>query len=131
MAEIIARFADGRLLVQEERAIETRYISGGIPFRIGLVKTVEKVLSIDAHISGYEIRFAAPLKEVMVSGDTIIPILRRADLVGLASGLTATSGYATEGVLSGVVASGTRYMQQITSGLTSGKINIIANVIGY
>ena len=132
MAEIIARFADGRLLVQEEKAIETRYASGGIPFRIGLVKTVEKVLSIDAHLSGYpEIRFAAPLKEVLVSGDTIIPILRRADLHGLASGLTATSGYATAGVLSGVVASGTRYMGQLTSGLTSGVINIIANVIGY
>lgn len=132
MAEIIARFADGRLLVQEEKAIETDYASGGIPFRIGLLKTVEKVLSIDAHLSGYpEIRFAAPLKEVLVSGDTIIPILRRADLVGLASGLTATSGYASEGVLSGVVISGTRYMEQLASSLSSGIINIKANVIGF
>ena len=132
MAEIIARFADGRLLVQEEKAIETDYASGGIPFRIGLLKTVEKVLSIDAHLSGYpEIRFAAPLKEVLVSGDTIIPILRRADLHGLTSGLTATSGYETAGVLSGVFKSGTRYMQQLGSGLSSGIINIKANVIGY
>ena len=132
MAEIIARFADGRLLVQEEKAIETDYASGGIPFRIPLLKTVEKVLSIDAHLSGYpEIRFAAPLKEVLVSGDTIIPILRRADLQGLASGLTATSGYATAGVLSGVIVSGTRYMEQLASSLSSGIINIKANVIGF
>ena len=133
MAEIIARFADGRLLVQEEKAIESHYVSGGIAFRIPFLRTVEKVISIDAHLSGYpEYRFAAPLKDVMVSGDTIVPILRRADLYGFAaSGTVPISGYASEGVLSGVVASGTRYMQQITSGLSSGKINIIANVIGF
>ena len=132
MAEIIARFADGRLLVQEEKAIETDYASGGIPFRIPLVKTVEKVLSIDAHLSGYpNLKFAAPLKEVLVSGDTIIPILRRADLYGLQSGVIATSGYASEGVLSGVVISGTPYMEQLASSLSSGIINIKANVIGY
>ncbi|GAI78123.1 unnamed protein product, partial [marine sediment metagenome] len=94
MAEIIARFADGCLLVQEEKAIESHYASGGIPFRIGLVKTVVKVLSIDAHLSGYpEFRFAAPLKEVLVSGDTIIPILRRADFLGFVSGEIPASGY--------------------------------------
>ena len=130
MAEIIARFSDGRLLVQEERAIETRYVSGGIPFRIGLFKTVEKVLSIDAHLSGYpELRFAAPLKEVLVSGDTIIPILRRADFYGFLSGSPA-SGYAGVGGLSGI--SGRAYMEQLRSGgPTSGIINIKANVIGY
>ena len=132
MAEIIARFADGRLLVQEEKAIESHYASGGIPFRIGLVKTVVKVLSIDAHLSGYpEFRFAAPLKEVLVSGDTIIPILRRADFLGFVSGEIPASGYLSVGVLSGVVGSGIAYMGHLTSGFSSGKINIVANVIGY
>lgn len=132
MAVIIARFADGRLLVQEEKAIETDYASGGIPFRIPFLRTVETVLSIDAHLSGYpNLRFATPLKEVLVSGDTIIPILRRADLYGLQSGVIAASGYASEGVLSGVVVSGTPYMGQLVSSLSSGIINIKANVIGF
>ena len=122
MVEIIARFADGRLLVREEKAIESHYVSGSIAFRIGLVHTVEKVLSVDANPSGYpQYKFAVPLKEVLVSGDTTILILRRIDLAGLISGEIPASGYATEGV-SGVVASGTGYM---------GKINIVANVIGY
>ena len=132
MAEIIARFADGRLLVQEEKAIESHYVSGGIPFRIPLLKTVEKVLSIDANLSGYpELTFAAPLKEVLVSGDTIIPILHRADLYGFVSGTYPMSGYKSEGVLSAVVASGTAYMGWLTSGPSSGIINIKANVIGF
>ena len=132
MAEIIATFADGRLLVREEKAIESHYVSGGIPFRVGLLRTVEKVLSIDAHLSGYpELRFAAPLKEVLASGDTIIPILRRADFYGWLGSGEIASGYASEGVLSAVVASGTAYMGLLTSGFSSGKINILANVIGF
>jgi hypothetical protein len=132
MAEIIAQFADGRLLVQENRAIETHYVSGGVAVRIGHVKTVEKVVSLQAYLSGYpQFQFAAPLNEVLVSGDTIIPILRRADLYGLTSGIDAMSGYATVGVLSGVIASGTAYMGLIASGFSSGKIKILANVIGF
>jgi len=131
MAEIVARFADGRLLVQEDKAIETDYASGGIPFRIGLVRTVEKVLSIDAQLSGYpEFKFAAPLKEILISGDTIIPRLRRADYYGQGSG-EMLSGYLSMGVLSGIVGSGLAYGGELTSSLSSGRINIVANVIGY
>jgi len=132
MAEIIARFADGRLLVQEDKAIESHYVSGGIAFRIPFLKTVEKVLSIDAQLSGYpEFSFASPLKEVLVSGDTIIPRLFRHDLYGWVSGTNPYSGYMSEGVLSAVVASGLRYMGPLSSGFSSGKINIVANVIGF
>jgi len=135
MAEIIARFSDGRLLVQEDKAIETDYASGGIPFRIPLVRTVEKVLSIDAQLSGYpQFKFAVPLKEVLVSGDTIIPILRRADFLGETSLsgnlLDSGKGYSV-GVLSGIVISGTKWGEELTSSLSSGQINIVANVIGY
>ena len=134
MAEIIARFSDGRLLVQEDKLIESNYISGGVPFRIGLVRTVEKVLSIDAELSGYSIfKFATPLKEVLISGDTIIPILRRADFLGhdSLSGQQIHSGYASVGVLSAVIQSGTPHMGEIVSSKSSGIINIVANVIGY
>jgi len=134
MAEIVARFADGRLLVQEDKAIETDYASGGIPFRIGLVRTIEKVLSIDAELSGYPIfKFAVPLKEVLISGDTIVPIVRRADFLGhdSLSGQQIHSGYASVGVLSGVVLSGLPYGGELASSLSSGQINIVANVIGY
>ena len=134
MAEIVARFADGRLLVQEDKAIETDYASGGIPFRIGLVRTIEKVLSVDAQLSGYpEFKFAVPLKEVLISGDTIVPIVRRADFLGhdSLSGQQIHSGYASVGVLSGVVLSGLPYGGELASSLSSGQINIVANVIGY
>jgi hypothetical protein len=171
MAEIIARFADGRLLVQEDKAVEQGYkMSGystyGVPVRIGYLKTVEKLLSLDAHMSGYpgiDGRVEAPLREVKMSGDTILVVLRRGDvgspvMTGLLSGLTAsgwltsgnwtasglclsgvitltgpiTSGNAALGALSGIT-SGLGYWEELTSGLTaiSGKLKIVANVIGF
>jgi len=167
MAEIVARFADGRLLIQEDKLVETGvYSSGkGIAVRIAQVRTVEKILSLEAFVSGYgELgRVLAPLKEATVSGDTINVILRRTDIgtpvmTGLLSGLIATgaisglisgdnrawvlsgmmildgpigSGNAALGMLSGIT-SGLPYYGQIVSGtLISGKLNVIANVIGY
>lgn len=153
MAEIIARFADGRLLVQEDKAVEQGYkMSGystyGVPIRIGHVNSVEKVLSIDAYMSGYpgmagEIH--APLREILTSGDTILVVLRRMDigqltLTGIISGIVASgiwlsgvansisggitvtgttiSGAASYGVLSGVT-SGLGYLGELTSGLVA------------
>ena len=133
MADIIARFADGRLLVQEDKVMENQYTSGGVAIRIGLLKTVEKVLSIDTKISGYPGQnVAAPLNEVTVSKDTIIPILRRHDVYGLTSGAHLLSGYGVITGLSGIIVSGTAFGAYLTSGAgTSGKLGIIANVIGF
>lgn len=137
MGEIVAKFADGRYLVQEDKALDTDYVSGGVAFRIGLVHTVEKVLSIDAHMSGYPSeKVAVPLREVKVSGDTILPILRRADIgspvmTGLFSGLATSglqasgvwgfSGFAYSGIitLTGPIGSGTAALS-VLSGVTSG-----------
>jgi hypothetical protein len=47
MAEIIARFADGRLLIRENRLLEERYMGSGIPLRIGGLRKIEALLSID------------------------------------------------------------------------------------
>ena len=108
MADIVARFADGRLLVQEEKLLEDGvYTSGkGIAVRIAHVRAVEKILSLEAFVSGYGDtgRVLAPLKEATVSGDTIMLILRRTDIgspimTGIASGIIAAG--AISGLISG------------------------------
>lgn len=132
MAEIIARFVDGRLLVREERCIESYYHSGGIPFRIGYLRQVESVVSLEAQISGYpDYKLGTSLKECLISGNTIRPILRRIDFIGgITSGFIASS-IPSIGGASGIIQSGIGYMGQLTSGVTSGKINIVATVVGY
>jgi len=127
MAEIIARFADGRLLVQEEKTLASHYTSGGMAIRIGHLKTVEKVLSIEAYMSGQpQYSVAAPLKEAKTSGDTVVFTLRRSDMVsGMGSGALMASF-----LLSGVT-SGIDWNREIASGLVSGRLNILTNVIGF
>ena len=171
MAEIVARFADGRLLVQEDRAVAQNYLSGGVRVRIGHVKTIEKVLSIDNWISGYYgDKVITDLRDVKISGDTLLVLMRRADfgVVGMAatgvgyisgvlisgsplypmisgarlilSGTVTTtvtltgpigSGAAALSVLSGITSGLYRY-QELTSGRpVSGKLQILANIIGF
>ena len=152
MSEIIARFADGRLLVQEDKDAENYVRSGGyLPFRIGGVRQVGKVVSVDAHISGYPgSKVAVPLKDVLISGDTLLLQLRRSDLgsptlTGLFSGLQGASGILSGIVTVGPVGSGTAalsvlsgitsgrgFYESLTSGRpVSGQLNIVANVIGF
>ena len=141
MGEIIARFADGRLLVQEDKALEEGTIntSGQARFRIGSLKTVEKVLSINASFSGYpNLKVATELRDVLVSGDTLLIQLRRADLgepvflaSSLLSGFTLASGPLALDLLSGIT-SGIRMGEPIVStALVSGILKVLANVIGY
>lgn len=140
MAEIVARFADGKLLVHEERVMAGQIGSGGFTSgypgtRIGLINVVEKVLSVDTKLSGYpDLHVAAPLNEVTIGSgdlDCIKVVLRRADFGGIISGEPVASGYASEGALSGLVASGLAFGGRLLSGATSGKLTIIANIIGY
>ena len=154
MAEIIARFADGRLLVQEEKLVETgAYASGkGVAVRIGNVRVVERILSLEAFMSGYGEagRLLAPLKEATVSGDTIMVVLRRTDIgdplmTGTCYGTIQASGYTSGTItLTGPIGSGTAALGavsnvtsglgqygEILSGAISGRLSIIANVIGF
>ncbi len=138
MAEIVARFADGRLLVQEDRAVQTDTISGGYAnLRVGHVRTIERVLSIDASISGYPDRkLGVELRDVLISGDILKPQLRRVDLgspvltgsLTIASGLLSGIASGIQGPLSGLpatvsmvgpIGSGTASLNQL-SGITSG-----------
>lgn len=139
MAEIVARFADGRLLVQEDRAVQTDTTSGGYAtLRIGHVKTVERVLSIDAQVSGYrDQKVATEIRDVLISGDTLIVQLRRCDLglpvlTGtvsgkLVSGLVLSGDWGLSGLIlsgsitvAGPIGSGTAALNQL-SGITSGR----------
>ena len=140
MAEIIARYADGRLLVHEERVMAGQIGSGGFSSgypgtRIGLLRVVEQVISVDTKLSGYpDAHIAAPLSDVTIGSgnlDTIKVVLRRADIRGPLSGLYLESGFASIGALSGLVCSGLPLGGRLLSGKTSGRLTIIANVIGY
>jgi len=154
MAEIIARFADGRLLVQEARVCEERYDRTiGVPVRIAHIRLVENILSVDSEISGYAEKLVTRLKDVKISGDTIYVKMLRNDLgvvtlTGIASGIQTASG-----IISGVVtldgpigsgASALSVLSGLTSGLAypggellsgninvSGVVTVLANVIGY
>lgn len=133
MAKIVARFADGRLLVQEERTVETCYGATNVAVRVGLLKEVEEVLSIDAYMSGNpEVgKLETQLKEVTTSGDTILVTLRRNDLPLVLSGF-ASGGLESYGVMSGVT-SGQGFHGRVLSGIMpiSGQLNVLANVVGH
>lgn len=134
-ATIIARFADGRLLVNESKLVEQGYkISStiGVPFRIGHIKTIEQVLSLDAHVSGYPGtgRLGSQLQEALISGDTLLVVLRRVDQPNFQSG--ASSGYPSWGPVSNVTSGLEWGGELVASGMTiSGKVSITANVIGF
>jgi hypothetical protein len=136
--EIVAQFSDGRLLVNEEKAVEQGYkMSGystyGVPYRIPNIKQIDKVVSLDANISGlYGLagKLDAQIAEAGVSGDTLLVVLRRADNPLLASG--AYSGFPAFGSFAGIT-SGIAIGNELASGTTgiSGLVRITANVIGY
>ena len=149
MGEIIARFADGRLLVQEDKAAEIGTISGGhLFFRVAHIGTIERVLSIDASMSGRpDEKVAIELRDVAISGDTLRLQLRRRDLgqtilasslvfnqsgvQGPWSGFALGRGTLALGRLSGVTSGLNWYDPVASSVFVSGILRIVANVIGF
>jgi hypothetical protein len=133
MAEIIARFADGRLLVQENRAVESNYAASGIKFRVGHLRVIEKVLSLEAFVSGAYgaqggLYTSLGEAQKLVSGDTIVLMLRRGDIPTMLSGFA--SGLNAYGVLSSIT-SGVGYKAELLSGAPiSGLVRVLTNVIG-
>ncbi len=134
--EIIARFADGRLLVRQEKLAENYYTAPGLLVRVGLLNTVERVISVDAHLSGYPNTGAlfAPLGGIGISGGAVVCVKLYRDDIHLAavtsSSLDSVSGYAAYGVLSAVT-SGFAWHGAITSNTwVSGHLNVILNVVG-
>lgn len=143
MAEIIARFADGRLLVQEERTVGAAYAASGVFVRVGHVKKVERVLSVDTDY--VDDGLLTPVREARPSIDGVYVMMRRGDInipTTLTSanriisgfqgtlGLALVSGAAALGVMSGLT-SGLAWKGEIVSGnaLVSG-VKVFLNVIG-
>ena len=133
MTTTIFKFESGRLLVHEERTAESAYLASGQLLRIGGVRTIEKVLSIDTDYSKYGL--ITNLEEVLLSGNKLQVVMRRGDLgsialSGLASGV-GLSGMEALGLMSGLT-SGLDWLGPLRSGApTSGVIKVHANVIGY
>lgn len=147
MSEIIARFADGRFLVQESRTVESRYCGSGVPVRIGHVRQIEKVLSIttnyeknglitalgEARVGRQE---AAWSGQPQAKADHLMVVMRRGDIpanvtAGAGSGYLM-SGWHSERLMSGIT-SGLVWLGELLSGLIdiSGKVTVTANIIGY
>lgn len=143
MTTTIYKFESGRLLVHEERAVETDYISSGVPVRIGQVREIEEVLSVDTNYS--QLGLLTPLNEVRTSGHEIFVVMRRGDLgfastSGFGSGCAGNMGEGVSWALSGMPAfelmsgltSGIDLFGEVISGsVISGKVTVSADVIGY
>lgn len=148
MAEIVARFADGRLLVQESRLVEQDYLGSGVPVRIGHVRQVEKVLSLDtnfsdkglitslsevavgtkhATISGSKAELPDHIRVIMRRGDPIYPFISGFEAGNLSGGPPIISSYLN------AMVSGVERRAEIRSGnvYISGRVRITANIIGY
>lgn len=138
MTTTIYKFEDGRLLVHESRKVESNYpaTQSGVPVRIGGVRAIDQVLSIDTDYSKYGL--ITPLSEVRTSGDEIFVVMRRGDMgTAVVSGAWSgsvpegLSGMAALGLMSGIT-SGLDWLGEVTSGIPiSGKITVLANIIGY
>lgn len=123
---IMAKFVDGRLLVQESKLATVNYTSGGLVFRIGGIKKVEQLLSItnDFQHKG----LAIDQSEVLMSNDYLIVPMRRNDGY-VASGEFIASGGTVPANMSGIFVSGNAWMGEILSGVISGRVTVTANVI--
>ena len=157
MAKIVAQFADGRLLVHEDRLIGeigvisgAGYITSGIPVRIGLLKKVESILALDNSYSQYGIitnPWDASLGGGVTSAvgyDAINVVMRRGD-VGVGhdpalisgvvtspvSGSAAAHPWQTVTVTSGCPTSGQAWMGELISGAKVSGVRIFATVVGY
>ena len=130
MTTSIFKFESGRLLVHEERTCETAYLASGQSLRIGGVRTIEKVLSVDTDYS--KLGLVTDLEEVLISGNKLQIPMRRGDVGPVTSGTWVFgSGAGAYGLLSGLT-SGLAWLGPLVSGApTSGVVTVHANVIGY
>lgn len=142
-AEIVGQFVDGRLWVEEDRPVQWGYKTSGIgvPVKIGLLDHIDRVVSLDAYISGFASgafignnRLLAPLHEAKISGNTVFVVLRRTDIPGFLSGILSGQVIGTQawGALAGIT-SGLGFGEELASGnaAISGYVNIRVGVIGY
>jgi hypothetical protein len=135
MTTTIYKFAEGRLLVHEQTLLRSDYVGSGVPHRIGHLRHVEKVISVDNDYSKYGL--LSPLAETRVSGAEVFVVMRRGDLqyvpsIDDVSGVPFMSGASALGYLSGIT-SGLNFGDEIQSGIgsLSGVVTLTTTVIGY
>lgn len=129
MADLITTFQDGRLLVSESRKCESNYTVSGEPVRVGQIRKIDKVLSIDTDHSQYGL--LTPLNEVRTSGNQVFVVMRRGDVGDFMSGQYPLSGREAFDYMSGI-SSGVVYRGELLSGaIISGIVTVKATVVGY
>jgi hypothetical protein len=133
---IIARFADGKLLVEQKSLIAQQYYANGFDVRIGHIGHVDKVLSVTTDIERYG--GATPLHMTSAILDTVRVRMFRADWGSLNDGTVGGSGsillvsgmaslYNASGLISGLL-----WYEEVMSGTpVSGLVRLTVNAIGY
>lgn len=137
---IIARFADGKLLIQETKKADQQYYANGIQIRMGHVGHIDKVLSVTTDVDRYGA--TTPLFMTSAALDVVTVRMYRGDFGSINAASVSETGSGNAHVLpfSGVAAmytasgliSGLLWYQEVLSGTpVSGLVNLIVNAIGY
>jgi len=131
MADLICAFQDGKLLVYDSVLMDTGYIGSGAPVKIGELRKIDKVLSLDTDYSRYGL--VTRLEECRTSGNYLFVVMRRGDLAAMPiTSSSVVSGQLSYDLLSGIT-SGLAYLGELLSGvaLISGRVTVKATVVGY
>lgn len=133
---IIARFADGKLLVEQKTLIAQEYYANGFDVRIGHIGHIDKILSVTTDIE----RFGGvtPLHMTSAVLDTARVRMFRGDFATMndaksqGSGIVlAFSGRASMYLASSLI-SGLLWYNEVLSGTAvSGLVRLTVNAIGY
>ena len=139
-SHIVARFADGKMLVQEEKLVAQLVYGTGMEVRMGFVGTIDKVLSVTTDVERYGVM--TPLAMVSASLDTVKIRAFRGDFGAINAAAVAETGSGNNHVLpfSGVASlytasgliSGLLWYQEMLSGCSvSGLVRVTVNAIGH
>jgi len=131
MADLISTFQDGKLLMYDSVTVDTWYIGSGVPVKIGELRKIDKVLSLDTDYSRYGL--ITRLEECRTSGNYLFVVMRRGDLGAMPiTSSSVVSGQLAYDLLSGIT-SGIAYLGELLSGVAmiSGRVIVKASVIGW
>ncbi len=137
---IVARFADGKMLVREEKLVAQQVYADGLQVRIGHVAIVDQVLSVTTDIERYGL--VTPLALVSAALDTVKVRAFRGDFAAINAVSVSETGsgnahvlafsgvaslYTASGLISGLLWNG----EMLSGCAVSGVIKVTVNVIGH